>query len=538
MAVGYTSRVHRAKPKNRGGNRRRAAHPPVERPPIVAHDYEALFKMGKGRNSPVATEPAKPSVKLSFAGQLKLGWSPSKQLEAKPIVRPTNLGVQTQLPTKNARGDKEVIIGFDFGTSTTKVVVTDGSTKNSYAVPLVDGIGVSAFLLPSCLVERTGTFSLAGSGVRHADLKLSMLNNLSDDMACARVCAFMALVLRSVRAWIFESLRDDLLHSQVLWTVALGQPADQATSGASRAHFSALVSVAWALAGSAGDVTTELAVKAWVDRARTAVTDELEVKVMPELSAQIHGFVSSSHFDARKQNIYLMVDVGAGTVDASLFHVRKQRNGEVSFSLFTHAVEAYGAANLHRYRVGWWQRQLSVVGQRGSIIDDLEALRLPTEYRGAYPERFDGYVSGVSAEFSGGAKSPDIEFFGRLRNLVVGDVLFGAWKNGLLQQGAIAGVPYFLCGGGVRHPFFSGLHGALTSTPNATWLSATQRQLSIPVKLKASGLATSDYDRLSVAYGLSQLNPGAFERVEKLAPAVATVKSSDWTVPFTDKSAC
>ena len=74
----------------------------------------------------------------------------------------------------------------------------------------------------------------------------------------------------------------------------------------------------------------------------------LDVAVVPEIAAQIYGFVVSNSFDKKAANNYLMVDVGAGTVDSSLFHVKPGRGGKWDFEFYTAAVEPLGVTNLHR----------------------------------------------------------------------------------------------------------------------------------------------------------------------------------------------
>ena len=271
---------------------------------------------------------------------------------------------------------------------------------------------------------------------------------------------------------------------------------------------------------------------------------------MAELSAQIHGFVSSSHFDVRQPNIYLLVDVGAGTVDASLFHVQKDPGGTVSFDFFTHAVELLGTANLNRTRLAWWQVQLrdvqgllepdhdQLVECIAKTVAELERMKLPTEFRGRYPESYRSYVTGIEVGFEGGAESPDDRFYRRVRNQVAGKVLYGAWKQKLLTQDAVRGMPFFLCGGGGRHPFYAAMKSRLQKTDGCTWLNAKPRELALPTNISAPGVAHGDYDRLSVAFGLSQLNPGAFNRVLALKPKVSTFDETDWNTVAVDKSVC
>ncbi|MBL0719746.1 hypothetical protein JI742_07575 [Piscinibacter sp. Jin2] len=532
------------------GNRLKRAPKSAQRAPARPyHRPNFYFLRDKPVRQPVV--PTEPALTFDVHDNVCLGWKPDELGSSDPLQRDEVLGARLEPPGATAGPARELVMGLDFGTSSTKVVIADRTMNAAYAVPFMDSVGVASYLLPSALLETAeGVYALAGSGKRLADLKLAMLSALSDERACARGCAFLALTIRQARAWLYESKGDQYLRADILWTLAIGQPADQAASEHHRRHFEQLAKVAWQLAGSQGSIGVETALNAWSLRAELNLDDELEVRPMAELSAQIHGFVSSSHFDARLPNIYLLVDVGAGTVDASLFHVRKDRGGTVSFDFFTHAVELLGAANLNRARLAWWLAQLRYVqGQLepgsdqvakriGTTVAELESMKLPTEFRGRYPDSYRSYVKGVEVGFEGGAKNPDEDFYQRVRNQVAGKVLYGAWKQMLLTQEAVRGMPFFLCGGGGRHPFYAALKTRLQKTDGCTWLNAKPRELALPTNISAPGVAHGDYDRLSVAYGLSQLNPGTFERVVALKPRVFASEETDWNTVTVDKSVC
>lgn len=482
-----------------------------------------------------ATPPRKPAVparpKLTFRlhDDVCVGWKPDEVDSSEPLVRDEALGAMLEPPKSMSGTPRELVMGLDFGTSSTKVVIADRAMEEAYAVPFMDSVGVASYLLPSALLETSdGIYALAGAGKRHADLKLAMLSALHDDRVCAKACAFLALTIRQARAWLYEAKADQYLRANILWTLAIGQPTDQAAAEHHREHFEQLAKVAWQLAGSQGPIGVDAALNAWRHRLALNLGDELEVRPMAELSAQIHGFVSSSHFDVRSPNIYLLVDVGAGTVDASLFHVRRDRGGTVSFDLFTHAVDLLGTANLNRARLGWWLTQFRHVLQQlepgkselatriCSTTADLERMKLPTEFRGRYPDSYRSYVRGLDVGFEGGARNPDENFYQRVRYQVAGRVLYGAWKHGLLTQRDVRGMPFFLCGGGSRHRLYAALKSRLQKTDGCTWLNVKPRQLALPRNISAPGVVHSDYDRLSVAYGLSQLVPGDFEPVNAL----------------------
>lgn len=497
------------------------------------------------------TPPPSPSVKLKVSDALRVVWRPEEAGELELLDLDENAGVGLR-PAGGASGSpRDVVMGLDLGTSSTKVVLADHSADVAYAVPFNDSVGVSRYLLPSVLIETPdGQYTLTGNGVRHADLKLAMLTRQDDPVVCSRVCAFLALTIRRARAWMFEAKRDHYLRSDIVWTLAIGLPSDQSSYISQHPNFMQLAKVAWSLAGRSGPLRVSEVREAWCQRGKLDLGDELEVKLLPELSAQIHGFVSSSHFDARQPSIYLMVDVGAGTLDASLFSVRKDRGGSVSFGLFTHSVEQLGAANLNRHRLGWWQSKLKEVTEVGrtalrqpaagiaAVLDELEALKLSTTFRGRYPVSYDQYLQGVEVELNGGAKCPDSELYGQVRRQVIGKVLYRAWSQGLMGQAQLKGMPFFLCGGGARHPLYESLKSGLERTPSFSWLGAKYRELTLPSKVSAPGLPRSDYDRLSVAYGLSQLNAGAFEQVGALMPQATAPAQPDLESRFVDKSVC
>lgn len=485
-------------------------------------------------SAPPPAPVVRPSHRLFFRGEPQLGWSPEETARILPLRYDHARG--SRLDLNNGQGlERELVMGLDFGTSCTKVVIDDRQMQQRYAVPLVNGSGVNAYLLPSRLNNDGDIYTLEDRGIAYTDLKLSLMAAPQSEEICSRVCAYLALVIRSSRAWLFTQHARSLLNAKILWTLALGQPADQVTSHKSKQLFEWLGNVAWALAGSTGPISQTGALQQWRKRDDLFSNDDVEVLAMPEMAAQIHGFVSSHGFDQRGANIYLLVDIGAGTVDASIFHVRKNPTGTVSFSFFTNSVEPYGAANLHRFRVGWWQSELAKYEEGGALVAKLEAIRLPTEYRGRYPDEFGFYVKGVVAQFIGGEKTPDETFFQLVHAQVAGRVMYRAWKEKLLTHTAISGIPLFLCGGGGRHIFYKKLKDDLKHTPNASWMNAKYRELTLPSDLIAPGVTRIDYDRLSVAYGLSRLRPGQMRDAEPIMPLVNLARVTDWGQNYIDK---
>ncbi len=480
-----------------------------------------------------------PETRVTCLTRAEVKWHPSSQSADKLLEVNLQLGCQTGVAITERRVDRELVMGVDLGTSSTKVVISDRTLKQAYAVPFTDGAGVMSYLLPTLLIESDGAYSLSGEGIHLNDLKLAMMANPDDPVCCARVVAFLSLVIQHARAWLFQNYRDQYTSSEILWSLALGQPADQLTSVASKSLFRQIGQASWSLAALAEPLTCKRVLDVWNARQNDlSDTDEFQCLVMPELAAQIHGYVSSSLFDPRLPNIFLMVDVGAGTVDASIFHVKKDETGNTSFDLFTNSVESYGVANLHRFRVNWWQSKVANSPNGLQCAEDLQQIKLSTEYRGFFPASFKDYLQGVDVQFLNGAKSPDESFFDRINQQLVGEIFNRAKKRELLSDKDINGMPYFLCGGGARHSFYEQIRPALQRPRGATWLNLVSRHLSVPAALRVEGVSRSDYDRLSVAYGLSQLNLGAVNRIAPMQPLATVEHYSKWSDNYADKDFC
>jgi hypothetical protein len=303
-----------------------------------------------------------------------------------------------------------------------------------------------------------------------------------------------------------------------------------------------MLNAAWAVAGSPGEVhrltcNRELAMHRGGHLVRN---DSPEVSVVPELAAQIYGFVKSRQFDPRAKNFYLFVDVGAGTVDVSLFRVKPNEYGTWDFSLFTSVVEPNGAMNLHRARLDWWRQQLSKSPDAYSeaLLNRIDAIKSPTEQTQPIPEKYTGYFRGLQVQYSGGALSPDDMFYmNRLVTQVRGQGIHRTVQKRIVGKIDLDHLPFFLCGGGARLPLYRDIASDLDQAPDFKWLKAHRRELGIPSELEAPGLAQIDYDRLSVAFGLSFVDVGTVA-IAKAMPSVRQSSTVDWRSGYTDKDVC
>lgn len=428
-------------------------------------------------------------------------------------------GTRTQCYNNRKNTESEVVLGIDFGTSSTKIVIGDSGLEKAFAVPFFEADGVAEYLLPSRLYETNGTFSLRQGKQVHRDLKLALIDNIGDVKKQNLVVAFLALAIRHSRDWLFANHQSTYAATLLRWKLVVGLPVAHHLNDDIAERFKEIADLAWLAANKEGVVSNTV-----IAQARSAaqlrhlndnylVSDDYAlVEVIPEIAAQIYGVVNSGSFDPSRVNIFMMVDVGAGTVDSSLFRV-KNEHGRWSFEFYTSVVEALGAMNLHRHRIKWWEQALVTVQtpQASTLTQSLKTSQYPTDRMVGLPESYNDYFSGVSELHSTSALNPDAALYKALMRQVQGHTFFRAWnghENGFLDKNVLEGTPIFFCGGGMRLSLYHRLIEDMKRLEGYGWLSATVRPIQLPKILEAPRLDRQEFDRLSVAFGLSFLEVG------------------------------
>ena len=282
--------------------------------------------------------------------------------------------------TRPTRTDGEcvLIMGFDFGTSTSKIVVHAPFVADGMQFPAERGTcGASvgpAWLWPSAVfVGDEGICALTGDG--SAEMRRGIKKALMDAAvsggqvagdgltAGATVTAYLALMLRTVRSQILRAYAEDLqTFAAVKWSLNLGVPSgleEQSSEEESWREylFKQAVTAAWRLSLREEPIRLEDAECAFqraVGTVKDPATDEVgvEIKVFPEVIAGALGYARS---DLRRDGLHLAVDVGAETVDACLFILPTEeapKAGENEWwPLLKARVKELGTVELHKRRV-------------------------------------------------------------------------------------------------------------------------------------------------------------------------------------------
>jgi hypothetical protein len=448
--------------------------------------------------------------------------------------RPQNDGICLDLlDGRDADDEADIWLGLDFGTSCVKAVIRDATLKQSYAVPFSDE-QQDRYLLPTRVFENRTGFLLESDGTRLEDLKLKLMQGMGDvsGRSLEEATAFLALVIRHCRGWFLSEYAPRYRRHALNWYINVGLPARAYEDASLVERFR---KVAWGAAGLASDadaapITRETA-GAWLERwahaeagsSTGSVFPVDDVTVVPEIAAQIAGLVESRRWDVLHRPYFVLIDIGAGTVDSAFFAVLNDGgSGRHRFVFYASDVRPYGVINLHRARASWLRRALAaerpVYREAVEYVDRIYKLayRYP-----AFPEAVTSYLQGAAFETRPDQGTIDDQFF----NDGVLPQVCGCMGSGKATQKLrpedLQQVPVVVSGGGSRMNFYGRLPEFINRRWRTRWngsFTVQDEKMTLPKGLEAAGLAAADNDRLSVAYGLSLPGIGTIVRESAIPP--------------------
>lgn len=435
--------------------------------------------------------------------------------------------------TKPGRdGECELIIGLDFGTSASKVViqVPDLPGRPSYVVDFGDFAHPSmACLLPSKLWVGPGkSCHLLGQAdsIEVGDIKLELFSNseLSTSnngpsrhgyVAEHVAVAYLSLLLRYARMWFLES-KQSLVgrFSKLIWAVNLGVPSPCVEENEENCRFRRIGKAAWMLSAVHSDVTLEKAAKElsllaecpdnWKGDSDGITCD---FDIIPEIAAGAVGYALS---DLRREGAHVMIDVGASTLDVCSFLLRQSDQNR--YSLLTADVKQLGTIRLHHTRIQAIQHAFEVQAQKlrdkhdplAPISEDIDSYLLPEIQ--------------IRAEVSQAE-----ELLRKNCQMVIRKVIHDLRRRRAPNEDVwLKKLPILLIGGGSKLPYFRSIVEELDAWTQQYYGNEgiILQEVPVPETLKIN---TDEYHRLAVAWGLSHraLDIGeiiASDRIDDIDP--------------------
>lgn len=400
-------------------------------------------------------------------------------------------------------------IGLDFGTSTTKVVVRFPYEPGAPAIAIpapahCQSMGHPYLWQTVLWVNQSGEFTATPHSRAHllhalkqgmmvqptAVPTLSAASGLGVTRSDA-AAAFLALVVRYTRGWLLTHRAQMFRNRRPVWFLNVGMPVANIDDRPVVAAYRRTAAASMLLGNLEGPLTVErtrlfLAQPHVVAAAHSAAEAEsLGTAVLPETAAEAAGFAKSTN---RAPGLYLMVDVGAMTLDVCTFRLSERASATDLYALCAAEVRPLGVEAYHWF-LGLGKTEPEFVEQCDRCIRDVV---WRTKIR----------------------KDPHAD----------------CWQTG-------NELPVFLAGGGANNVLHRRIVESLKPWLRQNSQNAGARLLELPIPTNIDlPVTVSEFGRLAVAWGLSY--PPS-EIGEIFPPSAIKDKppptAIDWTERFTGK---
>lgn len=417
----------------------------------------------------------------------------------------------------------DAVIGLDFGTSCTKVIVgTPYEQERAFLVPFAKYSHKSSpYLLPTHIDFQQGYYQLPSGKIKgsHDDLKLKLIQSMTsaDYQHSQHAVAYLALVLRYVRTWFVSRSKELFGPRKIVWHVNFGIPSETYVDNDLTDLYRKAAIKAWSLSVQDGDITSALIeqVAARIYAMPEAIDQSVFLDVFPEVAAEVAGYARSEH---RQTGLHLMVDVGAATLDVCGFKLERQQ-GTDYYPLLASKVNLLGACQLDKRRRMSVNQAVEKMHQK-LLPDMIEPVENSIEHYIPDCKAIERELHIAQKTFFDECKVQIKAVAWALRKNYKADA---AWKNGL---------PIFLCGGGNALDMYKGLVDEMSSwlQENTTTLGGAKSiPLDKPQRLEGD-IDSVLFHRFAVAWGLSWPSGDIGTAITNLKSAneVTAVKSNNW----------
>lgn len=420
----------------------------------------------------------------------------------------------------------DLYIGFDLGTSSTKVVIGDPISNESFPVALCpEENGVRQFLLPTSYQDSGESCELVNTGLgNRSNFKMRLMEAVSAEGPVpeelkGEFAVYAGLVLQRVITWFGEekACRDAYGHLEIEWHLSVGFP-KKSVNGSLETVYKECLIAASKLAALNEPISVELALRILSPTTNDLAQDKELVEsdliqLWPEIAAQLAGYMRSPY---RRVGNIVLIDIGAATVDISTLILHGTTEGQVCSFHFC-CVEPLGAYYLYskRFKVLKAYEDVRILNKGPSEHNPMDIV--PDELEDFYIE---------NAEINPEAKEQFYTTSNKFRDCCVNSALaelaqfrkaqrdhhesnaFDPWPNRL---------PLILSGGGSRLTFYKELFKTKLEEkliPFTRWdpnIEERKRQnkglevtsMPKPIDLQTAEELDDDFDRLSVAHGLA-----------------------------------
>ena len=348
------------------------------RPPWRRHPKPRKNVEGRSNVSPMRKMIAKQSKKpefeyWDFPSEAAVRELPPASISDEEKSRFEEL-LQLGIDSPNTDGEELIVIlGLDFGTSSTKMIVRlpyeAGEPAIAIPAPMTCRSDDDPYLWQTVLwLREEGSFlpwPESGAMVLNS-LKQGLIQGRSDNSirtfkAISAVnraqagTAYLSFAIRYARGWLMRNMPELFRGRRPVWFVNLGMPTASYDDPKLIEPYRRIGAAALQLAKFDSSVNID-SVQCFLDDpdiARAGTSEEnaerLGVAVVPETAANVTGFARSTR---NAPGLYLLVDVGAMTLDACVFRLSRGVTPGDLYAFMAAQVRPLGVESFH-----WFLRE-------------------------------------------------------------------------------------------------------------------------------------------------------------------------------------
>jgi hypothetical protein len=318
-------------------------------------------------------------------------------------------------------------------------------------------------------------------------------HELKDTSACT--IAYIALVLRYIRKWFFDSQRNAYGQFKIRWHFNIGIPSPGYNDQNLKDMYLRIARGAWMLSVTEGTITFKKAKDKFYVNQNGVIDIDIEmddINVIPEIAAEVVGYAKST---IRENGLHVLIDIGASTLDISGF-VLDERDGKTRYNFLTTDLEKLGTFFCNQERVSKIRAHLD---RWFAHLQEREDLVIPI------PQTIEDYFPKLSDFGKDGEKIVNDDFYKKCRSLIHRTLRALKKDRDSLSEKWREGLPIFLCGGGK----FVEIYHYVMEDLEKFWKTSMETNgfrflpLPVPGNLNTVNFDGQGFDRFAVAYGLS-----------------------------------
>ncbi len=261
----------------------------------------------------------------------------------------------------------DVVIGFDFGTSSSKIIVNFpfNGDIDTYAFPVPKELRADnhehcwkSILYYDTTSDYFDVIPSSDNMIQLSEIKTSLMNTFSNKIILENKglqwtsehisVIYLGILLKLIKGWVISDIIPKYLKSlnniEYSWELNIGLPAAKLNEDKIIGKYTKVIHYAWIISNTNEKIKMTNYLSFFANQTQTK-PDFLNIR--PEVAAQSFGFIQSAKLD---YGAYTVVDIGASTLDICVFNYVDNNENDKQ-ALFTANVDLLGAESLNWIKI-------------------------------------------------------------------------------------------------------------------------------------------------------------------------------------------